>query len=88
MFYEIIAGLSVYSAGLASGVVIAYQSARPPTDEQIHRYMNKIVNQEEVEYHQRLLRLQLMRAGRKTTRFDGGPNAKIMRMSIRPRRRR
>lgn len=59
-----------------------------PTDEQIAKYMGKVVNQEEMEEHQRLLKFRMARNGRQTQRFDSGPNAKIMRLKIRPVSRR
>lgn len=46
----------------------------------IQAYMARVVNMEAVEHRRKMLRLNLLRAGRRTVRHDGGPPAKVMRM--------
>lgn len=59
-----------------------------PNEEQVHNYMRRIVNLEEIEEHEKLTKLRMARNARKTTRVDSGPNATVMRMRLtrRPRR--
>lgn len=71
-----------------AGFVLGKRQSGPPNDEQIARYMGRIVNQEEVEEHQRLLKFRMARNGRKTIRYDSGPNARIGKMRVRPVARR
>lgn len=73
---------------LAIGVWLGRRQRLPPNDADIARYMNRVVNIEELEERQRINKFRMARNGRKTQRFDGGPNAKIMRMRIRPVSRR
>lgn len=77
-----------FPAGLAVGYIIKAYFGNPPTDEQIYKYMGRIVNQEELEEHQRLLKFRMARNGQKTARFDGGPNARVMRVKVRPKAKR
>lgn len=76
------------------GMIIGYciaklqQPYQPPTDENIARFMNKVVNQEEMAEHERLTKFRMARNGRKTQRFDSGPNAKMRKAQIYPRPRR
>ncbi len=42
--------------------------------------MSAVVNQEEVEERRRALRRQFLESGKRSARFDGGPNAKVIRM--------
>lgn len=79
-------GCSLLLIGLFIGLWVGRMS-KPPEDEVLLEYLNRIVNMEEVEEHRRLLRLQAIRAGRNTLRFDGGPNARVMRMRINPGRK-
>lgn len=65
-----------------SGFWIGKRQCKIPTDEQIYRFMDKVVNTEEMQEHQRLLRVKMMRNGRKTQRFDSGPNAKMRKMKV------
>lgn len=48
----------------------------------IRKRMNRIVNLEEIEERERMLKVRMMRNGRKTTRLDSGPNARITRMRV------
>ena len=73
---------------VAVGVWIGRRQRTPPTDAQIARFMGKIVNQEELEEHQRLLKFKMARNGLKSMRTDGGPNAKMLRLRVRPTSRR
>jgi hypothetical protein len=81
---EIAECVTIYACGLATGALLWFKP-KLPTDKQIFDYMNRVVNQEEVEEHRRLLRVRMMRAGQKSIRLDGGPHARVMRMRIRPR---
>jgi len=74
--------------GLGLGIWWGRRQRRPPTDEQVARYMGKVVNQEELEEHQRLLKFKMARNGLKSMRTDGGPNAKMLRLRVRPTSRR
>jgi hypothetical protein len=47
--------------------------------------MDRVVNIEALEEHERLLKVRMARQGRKSMRTDGGPNAKVMKMRIGPR---
>ena len=73
---------------LLIGIWLGHRVKRPPTDENLFKFMDRLVNQEELEERQRLLKVKMARANRRTIRFDGGPNAKVMRMRIRPGTRR
>lgn len=59
-----------------------------PDAEQVRNFMERIVNLEELEEHEKLTKLRMERNRRKTTRVDSGPNARVMRMRLtrRPRR--
>jgi hypothetical protein len=50
-------------------------------------FLNRIVNLEAIEEHERLLKVRMARQGLKSMRLDSGPNARVMRMRIAPRRR-
>lgn len=63
---------------------IAERHKQIPTDQQIATYMNRVVNQEEMSEHERITKFRMARNGRKTQRFDGGPNARITKMRVRP----
>jgi hypothetical protein len=67
----------------ALGVWLGQRRAKPPTDEQVAKYMNRVVNQEEVEERQRINKFRMARNGQKTVRFDGGTNAKVMPLKVR-----
>jgi hypothetical protein len=58
-----------------------------PRKEQIAEYMRRVVDLEELEEHEKLIKLRMERNRRKTTRFDSGPNARVMRMRLTKRRR-
>ena len=70
------------------GIWLGQRRGRRPTDEQVARYMGKVVNQEELEEYQRLLKFKMARNGLKSMRTDGGPNAKMLRLRVRPTSRR
>jgi hypothetical protein len=77
-----VSGMSIsFMAGMWFGI----RRPNPPTAEQVRDYMNRIVNMEAIEERERMLKLRMAREGRKTTRFDSGPNATISRMRIIPR---
>ena len=80
--------LLVVAVAFGLGVWAGKRSGPPPTDAQIARFMGKIVNQEELEEHQRLLKFKMARNGLKSMRTDGGPNAKMLRLRVRPTSRR
>lgn len=86
-----IVAASLVGGGLA-GYVVTYlriKFAKKPTDvEKLHNELAKIVNQEQIDSDQRMRRMRMMRNGRKTVRTDSGPNAKVMRLRIRPTARR
>lgn len=75
-------------AGLAIGTWLGINMRTSPTDEDLHKFMGRVVNQEEMEEHQRILKYQMAGQGRKTMRFDSGANARVMRMKVRPVSRR
>jgi hypothetical protein len=60
----------------------------PPGLEHVRVFMSRVVNDEELEERRKIRRVEMVRAGRKTTRADGGPNAKQFKMRVRrgPRR--
>ena len=75
--------------GMSLGIVVGFFGSRrfrdQPGAEDIRKYMSRIVNMESIEERERLLKLRMARQGLKSTRLDGGPNAQITRMRIRPR---
>ena len=81
--------LAFAALGMPLGITIGYFGRRwvdkpgPPTDSQIAKYLGRIVNIEELESHQRLVRARMMRNKQSTLRFDGGPNAKVSKMRVR-----
>ena len=83
MILEILEGITVYVAGFASAYLVIN---RHPEDEVIRKYMERIVNMETIEEHERLLKFRLARQGRRSLRVDGGPNAIVRRMRINPRK--
>jgi hypothetical protein len=48
--------------------------------QEISALMNRVVNAEELDEARRVRRAQMMRAGRRTIRADGGPPAKVHKM--------
>lgn len=77
-----------------TGLLLGYLSAlflypklrkTPPTSRDIARFMESVVNQEDVETRRRLLKRQMLETGRRSVRYDGGPNAKVVRMRKRRR---
>ena len=84
--HDAIMGLAVtgFPLGMAAGYAIRGMYIPPPSDADIAKFMGRVVNQEEMEEHERLTRVSMMRNGRKTQRFDGGPHAKVMRVKVRP----
>jgi hypothetical protein len=72
-------------AALTIGILIGRRKYKPPTDEQVRKFMNRVVNIESIEEHEKLLKVRMARQGLKSVRTDGGPNAKITRMRVRPR---
>lgn len=77
-----------FPVGIGVGYTIKSHFPTTPTDEQLYQFMGRIVNLEELEEHQRILKYKMARNGRKTMRTDSGPNAKVMRMRVRPVARR
>jgi hypothetical protein len=68
---------------LIIGIYLGRRQRIPPTDYQIAKYLDRVVNQEEVEERQRINKFRMARNGQKTVRFDGGPNAKVMPLKVR-----
>ena len=73
-----------FPLGMILGYWLGTHFKAPPSDEYLADYMGRVVNQEEMEEHIRLSRYRMARNGVKTQRFDGGPNARVMRVRIRP----
>lgn len=71
-------------SGLLLGVWLGRRRGQPPDDETIARFMGRVVNQEEIESNQRMLRYKMARNGKTSTRTDSGPNARVSRLRIRP----
>jgi hypothetical protein len=83
-----------FIAGLLWGALIMYwyynrndKPEQTELQETIQKFFNRIVNVEELEEHEKLVKLRMERNRRKTTRVDSGPNARVMRMRLtrRPR---
>ena len=74
--------------GFGFGVWAGRRQAKPPDDEQIARYMSRVVNQEEIESNERMRNFKMARNGRTSTRFDSGPNARVSKLRIKPTIRR
>lgn len=76
--------------GFPVGVMVGFliKKPTPPSDSDLYKFMDRVVNYEELEEHQRLMKFKMARNGRKTVRTDSGPNAKVMRMRVRPVARR
>lgn len=83
----IILAILGFPFGLAVGAGLSYKY-NSPDDKDLAKYMDRLVNQEELESHQRLAKYRMARNGQKSQRFDGGPNAKTFRMKVRPTTRR
>jgi hypothetical protein len=81
----------MYIAGLVSGagavLFLRRGKANPPTLEQVRKYMERVVNVEAIEEHEKLVKLRMMRQGLRNIRVDGGANAVVRRMRVtrRPR---
>jgi hypothetical protein len=74
--------------GVLDGWLLAYWLHFRLTDaELLRRQMDRIVNIEAIEERERLLKFRMARQGLRSTRLDGGPNARVMRMRIGPRPR-
>lgn len=77
------------AAALGAGYWAGWLMGRKPlSDEQIAKYMSRVVNLEEIEEYHRLLRFRLSGNGKSTIRVDSGPNARVMRARPRARFRR
>lgn len=90
MMSDLVMGLAVagFPLGMAAGYSIRGIYERPPDADDLRKALNRIVNMEEMEEHQRITKFRMARNGRKTQRFDGGPNAQQLRMPLRPTSRR
>lgn len=82
MIIEIVEGVTCYVAGLASGALIWSHKAKPPTIEQVREFMDRVVNVEAIEEHEKLLKVRMARQGLRNIRVDGGPNAVVRRMRV------
>jgi hypothetical protein len=83
-----IAQISLPLIMLFVGIWLGTRMRTPPNAEQIQKFMNRVVNQEEMAEHERVTKYKMARNGLKSQRYDSGPNARVMRMKIRPRPRR
>jgi hypothetical protein len=81
--YYIVGGCALWFTTTVFGIWIGQRNAKPPTDEQVAKYLNRVVNKEEVEERQRIDKFRMARNGQKTVRYDSGPNAKIMPLKLR-----
>lgn len=79
----ILAGTSLWFTGTVGGIWYGHRRARQPTRAEIAHFMNRVVNQEEMEEHERITKYRMAKSGRKTQRFDSGPNATIRKMPVR-----
>lgn len=88
MIAEVAIGAGSYLAGGFTVWWVMRFNQGPPGLEHVRMFMSRIVNDEELEEHRKIRRVEMVRAGRKTTRADGGPNAKMLKMRVRrgPRR--
>jgi hypothetical protein len=83
MWIEIAEGITVYAAGFASAYLVIN---RKPEDQVIREFMERIVNMEAIEEHERLLKFRMARGGLRSMRVDGGPNAVMRKMRLTPRK--
>jgi hypothetical protein len=60
---------------------------RPLTPDEVWRYMNRVVNLEALDEHEKLTKVRMARNNRKITRTDGGPNARISKMRVKAPKR-
>lgn len=88
MISELVTAAIAYPAGGLSVWWLMRFNQGPPGLEHVRMFMSRVVNDEELEEHRKIRRVEMVRAGRKTTRADGGPNAKQFKMRVRrgPRR--
>lgn len=71
------------SLGCWIGIPIGwYFGSRPPDASDIRDYMDRIVNIEAMEEHEKLVKLRMARNAVRTTRVDGGPNARVTKMRV------
>lgn len=83
--------LTLALVGFPLGILFGYSISRkivPPSDKELANYMDRLVNQEELESQQRLNAYRMARNGQKSQRFDSGPPAQTFRMKVRPTTRR
>lgn len=73
-------------AGATGGFFVFRYYLTPPSGADVQRYMQRVVNVEEVEERHNLVRKELHDAGRRTMpRPDAGPPAKVHKMRARRR---
>ena len=84
---DILEAASIFAGGVAGGSTLTFFFTKPLqiSPEQVREMMNRVVNVESMEEHERLLKVRMARQGLKSMRVDGGQNARVMRMRIRPR---
>lgn len=62
-----------------------HRGSKPVAPEQLKLILRRIVNQEAIEVQGHMRRVELMRANRRTQRFDGGKPAIVHKMRCRKR---
>jgi membrane protein YqaA with SNARE-associated domain len=83
----IMTGVAVLDAA-AGGWVGYIIGRRPLTPEQVYKLMGRVVNLEAMEEQEKLNKVRMARNHVKSTRLDGGPNARVTKMRISRRGRR
>ena len=79
--------LAFLVTGLVWGWLMAYWLHFRKTDmELISKYMDRVVNIEAMEEHEKLLKVRMARQGLRSMRLDSGPNARITKMRAKRRR--
>lgn len=82
---ETILGVGGWVVAGGVGFYIAWRHRHPPSSSEVQRFMKRVVDLEVIEEHEHLTKLRMMRNQRKSTRVDGGPNAKVTRMRVKKR---
>jgi hypothetical protein len=82
--------IGYYVAGCATGGLVMFSvwrfSTPQPDADELRKHMERIVNMEMIEEHERLLKFRMARSGLRSMRIDGGPNAVLRRMRLNPRK--
>lgn len=82
MLSELITASIAYPAGGFTVWWVMRFNQGPPGLEHVQQFMSRVVSDEALEENRKIRRLEMVRAGRKTTRADGGPNAKMLKVRV------